>query len=104
MTTAEATATETVTYERIGDVGVITLEEGRLNLFTVDTFLKLEELLNELPTTGIRALVLRSGSEHFSGGVHAITFKDVSSDEARAMFARLLPMLTKLEEMPFPTV
>jgi enoyl-CoA hydratase/carnithine racemase len=104
MATVETTPTETVTYERIGDVGVITLQEGRLNLFTNDSFLRLEEILHEIPTTGIRALILRSGSEHFSAGVNVRIFKDVSADEARAMFSRLLPNLTKLEDMPMPTV
>jgi enoyl-CoA hydratase/carnithine racemase len=97
-------ATESVTYERIGDVGVITLQEGRLNLFTNDSFLKLEEILHEIPTSGIRALVLRSGAEHFSAGVNVEIFKDVSADEARAMFGRLLPNLTKMEDLPFPTI
>jgi enoyl-CoA hydratase/carnithine racemase len=52
----------------------------------------------------IRALILRSGAEHFSAGVNVQIFKDVSADEARAMFSRLLPNLLKLEDLPMPTL
>lgn len=102
MGTAETT--DTVTFEMIGDVGVITLDHPPLNLFTFADFERLDEILDEVPQSGARALILRSGLDHFSAGVNVNVFKDVSSDEARATFSRLLPQLTRLEDLPIPTL
>jgi enoyl-CoA hydratase/carnithine racemase len=105
VSTVEAPAAEsTVEFEKIGDVGVITLSEGPLNLFTEQSFFALEEVIHGVPDSGIRALILRSGGDHFSAGVNVKIFKDVSRDEARALFARLLPNLTKMEDLPIPTI
>jgi enoyl-CoA hydratase/carnithine racemase len=93
-----------VQFSQDGGVGVITFSEPPLNLMTFEMFDALDRAIDEAATSGIRALVLQSEGGHFMAGANVAAFKDVPELEARWRFSRGLPMLHRLEDLPFPTI
>jgi enoyl-CoA hydratase/carnithine racemase len=93
-----------VEFSRTGTVGLITFSNPPLNLMTFEMFDALDAAIDEAATSGIRALVLQSDGEHFMAGANVTAFKDVPEAEARWRFSRGLPMLHRLEDLPFPTI
>jgi enoyl-CoA hydratase/carnithine racemase len=93
-----------VEFSRTGAVGLITFSNPPLNLMTFEMFDAFDAAIDEAATTGIRALVLQSDGEHFMAGANVAMFKDVPEAEARWRFSRGLPMLHRLEDLPFPTI
>jgi enoyl-CoA hydratase/carnithine racemase len=93
-----------ITFSAEDRVGFVTINHPPLNLITFDMVYAFEDVLEEAQSSGIRALVMRSEGPHFSAGAYVGTFKGVDAAEARRVFARGLPMLHRLESLPFPTI
>lgn len=93
-----------VEFSQDGGVGVITFSEPPLNLMTFEMFDAFDQALDDAAKSGIRALVVQSEGDHFMAGANVAVFKDVPELEARWRFSRGLPMLHRLEDLPFPTI
>jgi enoyl-CoA hydratase len=93
-----------VRIERDGDVGVITLAHGPLNLFDAELMNDLAVRLDEAEGEMLRALVIRADGDVFTGGVDVHVFDDKTVDQARALFNDLIGLVHKLEAMPWPTI
>lgn len=91
-----------VTYSREGDVGVITLSNGDLNLFGADSFHALEDCIAEIESSDVRAAVWRAEGDVFSAGVDVQVFKDAA--DAGEGFPSLVGPVQQLEALPIPTL
>ena len=52
----------------------------------------------------VRALVIRAEGEVFTGGVDVHVFDGMTPDQASEFADRLIPLVHKLEDKPFPTI
>jgi len=91
-----------ITFEKDGDVGVITLKNGDLNFFSASAFSELDQCVSELEESGARAAVWRADGKVFSAGVDVQIFKDAA--EAGEGFPALVGPVKRLEALPIPTL
>lgn len=92
------------TLTKDGPLAVITIDNPPANLFDLALMDELAELILGLENTPTRALLIDAAGPNFSGGANVKVFKDRDAPGARELFARGLPMIARLEELPFPTV
>jgi enoyl-CoA hydratase len=92
----------TIKFTLDGDVGVITLDNGDLNLFGPDAFDSLDAAIDELESSGARAAVWRAEGDIFSGGVDVHVFADAV--EQGGGFPSLMGPSKRLEALPIPTL
>ena len=90
----------TINFELDGDVGVITLDNGELNLFGPDAFESLDTAIDQLEESGARAGVWRAEGKIFSGGVDVQVFADAV--EKGGGFPSLMGPSKRLEVLPIP--
>lgn len=97
-------AEQRVTYDRDGDVGIVTIADPPLNLFGAelvnDLMASMEEAEGDLP----RALVVRAEGRVFTGGVDVQVFQGLTAGRSAELFGELVGLVHKLEAMPFPTL
>ena len=74
--------------ERDGDLGVLVIDNGPLNLFDRDLVSGILRGLDE--AAGCRALLVRAEGEYFTGGVDVQVFKGLSEADAAQLTADLL--------------
>jgi len=91
-----------ITFERDGDVGLITLSDGELNFFGADAFSELDECISEVESSGVRAAVWRAEGKVFSAGVDVQIFKEAA--DAGEGFPALVGPVKRLEALPIPTL
>ena len=91
-----------VRYERDEDVGVATIAHPPLNLFGAEIVDGLHAAFDQ--ADDVRALVIRAEGEVFTGGVDVHVFDGMTPDQAREFAGRLIPLVHKLEDKPFPTI
>lgn len=92
-------------FDRDGDSGIITLADPPLNLVGPEIVEALEAAVDEAERAPIRALLLRAEGKNFSAGAHVgDMFQDVSRAEAHIRLRRFGRLLTRTEQLPFPTV
>ena len=91
-----------ITFAKDGDVGVITLSNGELNLFTGTAFEELDGCISEAESSGARAVVWRAEGDVFSAGVDVQFFKDAA--DAGEGFPALVGPVKRLEALPMPTL
>ena len=91
-----------VRYERDGDLGVVTIAHPPLNLFGAEIVEGLHTAFDQ--AEDVRALVLRAEGEVFTGGVDVHVFDGMTPDQASEFAGRLIPLVHKLEDKPFPTI
>jgi enoyl-CoA hydratase/carnithine racemase len=91
-----------ITYSEDGDVGVITLSNGDLNLFSADAFSELDECVTEIENSDVRAAVWTADGDVFSAGVDVQVFQ--SAVDAAAGFPSLVGPVKRLEALPMPTL
>jgi enoyl-CoA hydratase/carnithine racemase len=87
-----------------GPLAVLTVDNPPHNLFDLELIDELIAAVYRLENTGTRALLIEVNGPNFSGGANVRIFKDQSAAPAREVFARALPMIARIEELPFPTV
>src|SRR5271154_4982650 len=93
-----------VRFEIAGALGVITLANPPLNLFSMEFIEDLRAAVDEAKRSPLRALLVRAEGKVFSGGADVSVFKDKTSSEARKLFTSQLRLIADLEELPFPTL
>ena len=91
-----------VRYERDGEVGVVTIAHAPLNLFGAEIVDGLHAAFDE--AEDVRALVVRAEGEVFTGGVDVHVFDGMTPAKAREFADRLIPLVHKLEDKPYPTI
>ena len=93
-----------VRFETAGALGLLTLANPPLNLFSMELIEDLRAAVTEAKRTPLRALVVRAEGKVFSGGADVSVFKGRTSTEARNLFTSQLRLIADLEELPFPTL
>src|SRR5882757_6492456 len=81
-----------VKFDVDGNLGFLTVDNPPLNLMSQGVIDGFEEAVNEISQTDIRALLIRAEDPHFMGGADVHIFEGKSAAQARAMFARALPV------------
>lgn len=94
----------TVKFDAEGDLGILTFSNPPLNLMTWEMLDQFEAAVGEISGSPVRALLIRADGPHFMAGANVAMFKDVPASQARATFSRAIPVLARIEQLPFPTV
>ena len=93
-----------VRLETSGSIGILSLANPPLNLFSEELIEDLRTAVNQAKQHPLRALLVRADGKNFSGGDDVAIFKDKSANEARSRFTSHLRTIADLEELPFPTI
>src|SRR5882672_1469691 len=93
-----------VRCEISGSLGILTLANPPLNLFSGEVIEDLRAAVDHIKQTPLRALLVQAEGNIFSGGADVSMFKGRTSMEARERFTSHLRLIADLEELPFPTV
>ena len=94
-----------VRFERDGDVGVITLADPPLNLFSMELIEELDAATTEAEASEIRALLVRAEGENFSAGAQVDdVFQGLSAEQAEERLVGFREMMRRSERLPFPTL
>jgi enoyl-CoA hydratase/carnithine racemase len=93
-----------VTFHIEGDVGLLALNNPPLNLWDTGVLADWKGAVDEARRSLIRALVVKAEGTIFSGGAEVSIFRDRSTVSAREMFDIYLPVIRRLETLPFPTI
>ncbi len=97
---------ETILWERVGDVGVLTINRpSKLNALNILVHRELKVCLSELFSANLKGLILiGEGEKSFIAGADIAEMKPMSTGEAEA-FSELGQQVTLLlESLPFPTI
>src|ERR1700726_1322442 len=93
-----------VRFETAGSLGILSLANPPLNLFSGELIEDLRATVTEIRRAPLRALLVRADGKIFSGGADVSVFKGRTAIEARKRFTSHLQLIADLEELPFPTV
>ena len=93
-----------VRFEISGALGILTLTNPPLNLFSGEVIEDLRAVVDHIQRTPLRALLVRAEGNIFSGGADVSIFQGRTPSEARERFTSHLQLIADLEELPFPTV
>src|SRR5262249_60079837 len=93
-----------VRYETSGPLGILTLADPTLNLFSGEVIADLRAAVTEVKRLPLRALLVRAEGKIFSGGADVSVFQGRTPSEARERFTSHLRLIADLEELPFPTL
>jgi enoyl-CoA hydratase/carnithine racemase len=93
-----------VRFETSDALGLLTLTNPPLNLFSMELIEDLRAAVTEAKNRPLRALLVRAEGKVFSGGADVSVFKGKTSSEARNLFTSQLKLIADLEELPFPTL
>src|SRR5262245_4984824 len=93
------------TFERDGNVGVITIADPPLNLYTLELIDDLTAAAQIAADSDIRALVLRTQGEHFTAGARADDmFANLTAAQGEQRIASFMQLVEITERFPFPTL
>ena len=93
-----------VRLETSGSVGILSLANPPLNLFSEELIEDLRTAVCQVKQLPLRALLVRADGKLFSGGADVVIFKDKTANDARERFTSHLRTIADLEELPFPTI
>ncbi len=93
-----------VRLERENGLAVATLDNPPLNLFDLRLLDALADAVSAVESELPRALLVRADGKVVSGGVDVAVFDGLASEDAAALWHRLLALVHRIEELPFPTV
>jgi enoyl-CoA hydratase/carnithine racemase len=93
-----------VRLETSGSLGILSLTNPPLNLFSEELIEDLRTAVNQAKQLSLRALLVRADGKHFSGGADVVVFQGKTANDARERFTRHLRTIFDLEELPFPTI
>jgi enoyl-CoA hydratase/carnithine racemase len=91
-----------VRLETSGSVGILSLANPPLNLFSDELIEDLRTAVNQANQLSLRALLVRA--DVFSGGADVVIFKGKTASDARERVTSHLRTVADLEELPFPTI
>ena len=92
-----------VRFETSGSLGILTLGNPPLNLFSEELIEDLRTAVNQAKQLPLRALLVRAEGKIFSGGAEVGIFKGRTASEARDRFTSHLRTIADIEELPYPT-
>src|SRR5216684_8587807 len=95
---------DTVRFETSGALGILTLANPPLNLFSEELIKDLRTAVNQAEQLPLRALLVRADGKVFSGRADVSIFKGKTASEARERFISHLRTIARIEELPFPTI
>ena len=94
-----------VSFETDGAVGIITIANPPLNLFSMEVIEELDEATVHAEQAPIRSLLLRAAGEHFSAGAQVDdVFQGLSPEQARERLEGFRELMQRSERLPFPTL
>jgi len=93
-----------VRFETSGSLGLLTLANPPLNLFSGELIEDLRTAVHQAGQLPLRALLVRADGKVFSGGAEVGIFKGKTANEARERFTSHLRTIADIEELPFPTI
>jgi enoyl-CoA hydratase/carnithine racemase len=93
-----------VRFEISGSLGILTLTNPPLNLFSGEVIEDLRAAVDHIKQTPLRALLVQADGKVFSGGADVSMFQGRTPSEARERFTSHLRLIADLEELPFPTL
>src|SRR5258707_3952550 len=93
-----------VRFETSGGLGILTLANPPLNLFSEELIEDLRGAVTAAKQTPLRALMVRAEGKIFSGGADVRMFKGRTSAHARERVTSHLRTIADLEELPCPTL
>src|SRR2546426_5972045 len=93
-----------VRCETSGPLGILTLANPPLNLFSAELIEDLRAAVTEIKRLPIRALLVQAEGNIFSSGADVSVFQGRTPSEARERFTSHLRLIADLEELPFPTL
>ena len=95
--------TERTTYEQVGDVALITMDDGKANAFGPPMIGAVDAMLDRAADEA-RAVVLTGRPGVFSGGFDLNVFRDGGPEQARAMGVAGARLMMRLYGWPQPLV
>ena len=93
-----------VRFETAGALGILTLANPPVNLFSEELIEDLRGAVTAAKQTPLRALMVRAEGKIFSGGADVRMFKGRTSAHARERVTSHLRTIADLEELPCPTL
>ncbi len=93
-----------VKFESSDGLGILTLANPPVNLFSLELIRDLRAAVDEIQRTDLRALLVRAEGKVFSGGADVGAFRGRSAADARELFTRHLRLIADLEALPIPTL
>ena len=93
-----------VRFDTEDALGILTVNNPPLNLMSSNVIAAFEDAVNEVSTAPIRALLIRSEGPHFMAGADMGVFHEKTAAQGRVLFSRALPVFTRLQELPVPSV
>lgn len=93
-----------VRVDHDGPLTVLSIDSPPLNLFDSALMEELSDALDTLAAVPPRGLLIRADGRVVSGGVDVHVFDGLSTQEAAAMWSRLLDLIHRVENLPLPTV
>lgn len=90
--------------ERVGDVAIVSLDDGKANALLVPEFQNLERALDEVAASSALSVVLTGRPGYFSAGLNVKALATLSLDEKKAVVAAMGSAVLKLFLFPKPVV
>jgi enoyl-CoA hydratase len=90
--------------EHDGPLTVLSIDSPPLNLFDQELMGELADAVDALVAEPPRGLLLRAEGRVVSGGVDVHVFDGLTTEQAGAMWVRLLEIVHRVEGLPLPTV
>ncbi|HEY3716421.1 MAG TPA: enoyl-CoA hydratase-related protein [Jatrophihabitantaceae bacterium] len=96
-------ATDAITVEVVGDVGVVRMDDGRVNAFTDDSVQDLRQALSTAATSSM-AIVLTGRPGYLCAGLDRRVILGEDRDKVRALLHSVTSLYEELLTLPVPTV
>lgn len=94
-----------VRFDQDGEVGIITIADPPLNLFSMRLIEELSAATAVAEKSPIRALLLRAEGDNFSAGAQVDdVFRGLSAAQAERRLSGFREMMQRSEQLPFPTL
>jgi enoyl-CoA hydratase/carnithine racemase len=93
-----------VTYELQGALAVLTLNDPPLNLTGREMAGDFQSVLDRVEKDAPRGMILKNDEGNFGAGADVKMFVDLSPADAKKLFSEFLPVIHRIESLPFPTL
>ncbi len=93
-----------VTYERQGGLAVLTLNDPPLNLMGREMAGDFEAVLDRVERDAVRGMILKNDEGNFGAGADVKMFMNLTPADAKKLFSEFLPVIHRIEALPFPTL
>jgi len=94
-----------VTFRVEGSLGIITLNNPPLNLFSQGMVDDLKAVLDSLPGKNLRGLIINTSQRHFSAGADMSLFEGKDAQAGKeAVDSFLVGLIQNIEAVPYPTL